>query len=378
MTEYRDINKILVGSRIRKDLGDITSLQDSIFFSGLLHPIVIDRKNKLIAGRRRLQAFKNLSKTYPKYLRIPVRVLDVPDKIRAELEENSIRKNFTIAEIADITSKVSKTRIGHRMKKKDGKMPHNAGKTRDIVSSITNQSPRQIDKINDISRAAKKDKKFADIVRRVDAGTLSVNSAHKLITQKTRNLPSVPLPKGEFDVIYADPALRFENRNIRGSADHHYKTMSLENIMKLKIPSAKNAVLFIWIPSSMMFDEMDAPRIEKPYDVITKKSTLTWILEAWKFKAKTFFVWDKEMIGTGSYHRNQHENLVIAFKGKMPTPAKLFSSIIRSKRTKHSEKPHVVYSMIEAMYPKRKYLELFARNSRKGWVSWGNQVSKHD
>ena len=57
------INKIKVNKRFRKDLGDLESLKNSIQELGLLQPIVIDEKNNLIAGERRLKAFKELNKT---------------------------------------------------------------------------------------------------------------------------------------------------------------------------------------------------------------------------------------------------------------------------------------------------------------------------
>ena len=39
----------------------------------------------------------------------------------------------------------------------------------------------------------------------------------------------------------------------------------------------------------------------------------------------------------------------------------------------HSRKPDEVYERIEE-YCDGPYLELFARNRRPGWVSWGDQV----
>jgi N6-adenosine-specific RNA methylase IME4 len=30
--------------------------------------------------------------------------------------------------------------------------------------------------------------------------------------------------------------------------------------------------------------------------------------------------------------------------------------------------------MIEKMYPNGKYLELFARNTKENWTSWGNEI----
>ena len=55
-----EIEKIRIGKRVRQDLGDIASLAESMKGLGLLHPVVIDKGWKLIAGQRRLAAAKLL------------------------------------------------------------------------------------------------------------------------------------------------------------------------------------------------------------------------------------------------------------------------------------------------------------------------------
>ena len=54
--ETLDINHIVVKPRIRKDNGDLTALEHSIGELGLLHPVIVDRNNILIAGGRRIEA----------------------------------------------------------------------------------------------------------------------------------------------------------------------------------------------------------------------------------------------------------------------------------------------------------------------------------
>lgn len=359
-----EIKVIKIGKRIRKDLGKLNSLKDSMQEIGLLHPIVLDETNKLVAGRRRVVAAKELG-----WKVIPFTRISIDSIMKGEFHENTVRKDFTVSEIASIVKEIQKR--SRKPGKYSGKLPELEGEVRTNVAKITGKSSRTIQKIMNITKAAEKEpKKYKHILKKVDSGSLSVDTAHKIVTQETRNLPKIPLPKGKFDVILVDPALRFENRTIRGSSDNNYSTVQLEEIRKLSIPAAKNAIMFLWMPSSMFFDLAY-------HSGWSNYSTLEAILDGWGFKAKTFFVWDKEMISNGSWLRNQHENLVIAIKGKMPTPAKLYSSIIRAKRTKkHSEKPDIVYEMIEKMYPKRKYLELFARKKRKGWTSWGDEIAK--
>jgi N6-adenosine-specific RNA methylase IME4 len=60
----------------------------------------------------------------------------------------------------------------------------------------------------------------------------------------------------------------------------------------------------------------------------------------------------------------------------MPTPEERNrpESVFQVPHQGHSEKPDVVYDMIAKMYPNRKYLELFARKKRAGWIVWRNEI----
>lgn len=84
--------------RIRKDIGDLEVLQSSIEKVGLINPVLIDEKNNLIAGFRRLTACKNLG--WPE---IEVTVVTLNgDQIKmldVEIAENFFRKDFTPDEI---------------------------------------------------------------------------------------------------------------------------------------------------------------------------------------------------------------------------------------------------------------------------------------
>jgi len=46
---------------------------------------------------------------------------------------------------------------------------------------------------------------------------------------------------------------------------------------------------------------------------------------------------------------------------------------VASRKREHSRKPDEQYAIIEACSP-GPYLELFARGSRAGWTSWGDQA----
>ena len=57
------IEKIKVKKRVRKDLGNLSDLKDSLRTYGLLNPITINSKYELIAGERRLTAAREIGWT---------------------------------------------------------------------------------------------------------------------------------------------------------------------------------------------------------------------------------------------------------------------------------------------------------------------------
>jgi hypothetical protein len=91
------VGNIVVGTRHRQDLGDIAALAKSIKKLGLLQPIVVTPDRCLIAGRRRLEAVRELG-----WERAPIHVVDGMDvalkALRAEHDENTCRKPFTPSE----------------------------------------------------------------------------------------------------------------------------------------------------------------------------------------------------------------------------------------------------------------------------------------
>lgn len=98
-TEWIEISpdSILVKHALRQDLGDLSRLQDSIRHFGLLHPILIDKQNVLLAGSRRLQACKNIGLPYLAALRLDIEARSL-EAIALQSEENACRLDLTEAE----------------------------------------------------------------------------------------------------------------------------------------------------------------------------------------------------------------------------------------------------------------------------------------
>src|SRR5262249_39017054 len=135
--------------------------------------------------------------------------------------------------------------------------------------------------------------------------------------------------------------------------------MSLDEICALPVSDLATdaAVLFLWTT---------APHLQESFQT----------LAAWGFEYKTNAVWVKDKIGLGFFIRGQHELLLIATRGDMPSPlpAHRPPSVITAPRREHSRKPDETYKLIEAMYPELPKIELFARTVRPGWDVWGNEV----
>lgn len=98
---------VRVGKRFREDLGDLHELAVSMDERGLIHPIVVDGDDRLVAGHRRLKAAKILG-----WKTIHVRDfgdLSSDERLAIELEENTKRKVLAAAELMKAHRRLIKT-----------------------------------------------------------------------------------------------------------------------------------------------------------------------------------------------------------------------------------------------------------------------------
>lgn len=108
--EIIPVDRIKVGRRLRRDLGNIQELSESIAKHGLLNPITVTKELRLIAGQRRIEAAKRLG-----WKSISARVVDSSSPIEAaemEIEENTLRKSFTDDELGDGLLRLDRLRKG--------------------------------------------------------------------------------------------------------------------------------------------------------------------------------------------------------------------------------------------------------------------------
>lgn len=190
----------------------------------------------------------------------------------------------------------------------------------------------------------------------INAEYKKINQAQKRETQRKVSLEESKT--GKFPVIYADPPWSYSNTGLTGAAADQYPTMATDDIcnMPVKDKATKAAVLFLWSTNPLLPDALR-------------------VMKAWGFEYKTNFCWVKDKAtGIGFYCRGKHELLLIGTRGSfMPKEIAKPESVVMAKRRKHSQKPDEFYDLIESMYD-GPFLELFARQNRKGWKAWGNEV----
>ena len=177
----------------------------------------------------------------------------------------------------------------------------------------------------------------------------------------------------KFSTILADPPWQFQNRTGKVAPEHRrlnrYGTMTLDSIKALPIAKAANdtAHLYLWVPNALLPEGLA-------------------VMMSWGFQYKSNFVWHKvrkdggpDGRGVGFYFRNTTELVLFGVKGKNArtlAPGRRQVNILKTQKREHSRKPDEFYGIVEACSP-GEYLELFARGSRPGWTTWGNQADEY-
>jgi N6-adenosine-specific RNA methylase IME4 len=175
-------------------------------------------------------------------------------------------------------------------------------------------------------------------------------------------------------VIVPDPPWPFETYSVQGrqrSPDRNYDTMTLDEIKALPVAAlaADDCALFLW-------------------GVWPEHPGVLDVIAAWGFEFKTAaFVWvkttkDAEAItldgdglhwGIGFATRSNTEPCLLATRGRPLRLSADVHQVIVAPVAEHSEKPDEVYRRIERLYG-GPYLELFARQERDGWTTWGDEL----
>jgi N6-adenosine-specific RNA methylase IME4 len=202
--------------------------------------------------------------------------------------------------------------------------------------------------------------KAIDLVKKLDEGKTTVNAAYNEIKFSERKEAAIKQldqmqqsSDGLYNVIVVDPPWPYEIRKNdplhRGRAP--YPSMSIDEILALKIPAKEDCVLFLWATNSFMHEAFHA-------------------LEAWNFSYKTIFTWVKNRIGLGNWLRGQAEHCLLSIRGTPPISLSSQSNVLYAPIREHSRKPQEFYALVDSLCHGSK-LDMFSREKRDGWCQQG-------
>ena len=163
-----------------------------------------------------------------------------------------------------------------------------------------------------------------------------------------------------YGVLYIDPPWDFlvysRLTGMDRHAANHYPVMALAALFALKLPAAKDCVLYLWA-------------------TVAHQAHAMRLIEHWGFEYRSSHTWKKPDLGTGFWGRENGKPLLVATRGTVPAPAPgdQLPYVIEAPRGEHSEKPEL-FAEMGRHWPNTPKLEMFARKSRPGWDVWGNEV----
>lgn len=173
-----------------------------------------------------------------------------------------------------------------------------------------------------------------------------------------------------YSVILADPPWSFENYSEAGEKKNpkaHYSCSPVDELGKLPVGhlAGEHAALVMWAT---------APMLDQAFE----------LMRLWGFTFKTMGGWGKRsstgrkwQFGPGYILRSTLEPYLIGTVGSPERRSRSVRNFIEAPVREHSRKPERMYDDLEALYD-GPYCELFARNTRPGWDSWGNETTKFD
>jgi N6-adenosine-specific RNA methylase IME4 len=173
-----------------------------------------------------------------------------------------------------------------------------------------------------------------------------------------------------YSLVMIDCAWRFLARSPKGetkSPQAHYKTMTLDEIRALPVAdlAAPDCLLWMWATSPMLDEQIS-------------------IMKDWGFRFRTAGCWTKTTkngklaFGTGYILRGNVEFYLIGAIGNPKTASKSIRSGFLAEIREHSRKPDCAYEMARDLVPYGRAADVFSRQTRDGWDSFGDQAGHFD
>jgi N6-adenosine-specific RNA methylase IME4 len=183
----------------------------------------------------------------------------------------------------------------------------------------------------------------------------------------------------KYDLILCDPPWSYNDKSSRGSAEKHYKTMSIKDIMELPVSelAADNSVLFLWATFPLL---PEALKVMDAWDFKYKTVAFTWI-KTNKNKAIAEDISESDtFFGIGHYTASNAEICLLGKRGKgLERLNRDVRQVIISEREKHSHKPLETFKRIDRLYGADiNRIELFATERQPGWTAYGWDLDHED
>lgn len=209
-----------------------------------------------------------------------------------------------------------------------------------------------------IEVSALDDEKADELLDAAQADNLTIKQLRELVkaARITDTSTPPPLPDGKHHVIEADPPWAVPS-GPKGPG-HQYALMSTDAICDMALDvralAADDCHLYLWATNTLLPDAFQ-------------------VMEAWGFEYRTILTWVKPGIGLGHHFRTSTEHVLFGTRGKLDTLVNDQPTHFEMPAGRHSQKPKGFYDLIERCSP-GPYVRLFARDQRKGWVSWGAEA----
>jgi len=237
--------------------------------------------------------------------------------------------------------------------------PADINKTAKAIAEQAGVSRATVERVQRLEREAPE--RFEQVAR----GEAKANKALAEIKLEAKHalaaeLNSKPLPAttGQFDVIVIDPPWQYEKRaeDTTHRGRNPYPDMPIEAIKALPVGerAEDNCVLWLWTTNAFMREAYDC-------------------LDAWGFTPKTILTWVKDRMGTGDWLRGKTEHCLMAVRGKPTILLTNQTTALEAPLREHSRKPDEFFALVEALCPGTR-LEMFSRQQRDGWQSWGAET----
>lgn len=182
------------------------------------------------------------------------------------------------------------------------------------------------------------------------------------------------LPQRHYRVVLIDPPTKF-SAGTKGRPQH-YPRMTWPQLLDLPVRDLlhpEGARVFVWLTAPHMRRVDEICRAYR----LRYSSCVPWI-KLWPSGEPLFFHRPSIARGTGFEVVGNAEYVVILKAGRPHSiKGNPFSGVWIEPRREHSRKPPNLHEEIEARIP-GPYLEVFARASRPGWDTFGNQATKFD